>query len=98
MAYPTAPGDVRETLVKEQFIDALVDSDMRLRVKQARPLNLNDAIRHAVELEAFVKSDRKMLESKSHLCPLQTCKLDCETAAVPTPNPNTALEKLASEI
>ena len=72
MAYPTAPGDVRETLAKEQFIDALVDSDMILRVKLARPLNLNDAIRHADELEAFIKSDCKMLESKSHLRPLQT--------------------------
>ena len=27
-----------------------------------------------------------MLESKSHLRSLQTCKLDCETAAVSTPN------------
>ena len=50
LAYPTAPGDVRDTLAKEQFIDALEDSDIRLRAKQARPLNLNDAIRHAVEL------------------------------------------------
>jgi hypothetical protein len=24
---------------------------MRLRIKQARPINLNDAVRHAVELE-----------------------------------------------
>ena len=39
-----------------------------------------------------------MLESKSHLRPLQTCKLDWETTAVSTPNPNTALEDLASEI
>jgi hypothetical protein len=44
---------VRETLAKEQFIDSLIDGDMRLRIKQARPINLNDAIRHAVELEAF---------------------------------------------
>lgn len=74
LAYPTALGDVTETLAKEQFIDALIDSDMRLRVKQARPLNLNDAIRHAVELEAFIKSDRKMLDAESHLRPLQTSK------------------------
>ena len=39
-----------------------------------------------------------MLESKSHLRPLQTCKIDCETAAVSMPNPNTTLEELASEI
>ena len=57
MAYPTAPRDVRDTMTKKQFLDALVESDMRLRVKQAKPLKLNDAIRHAVELEAFIKSD-----------------------------------------
>jgi hypothetical protein len=45
-----APNDVRETLAKEQFIDSLIDGDMRLRIKQARPINFNDAIRHAVEL------------------------------------------------
>jgi hypothetical protein len=49
LAYPTTPNDVRETLAKEQFIDSLIDGDMRLRIKQARPINLNDAIRHAVD-------------------------------------------------
>lgn len=67
LAYPTAPNDVRETLAKEQFIDALVDADMRLRIKQARPQSLNDAIRLAVELEAFIKSDFGRIEQKSHL-------------------------------
>jgi hypothetical protein len=50
LAYPTAPNDIRESLAKEQFIDALIDVDMRLRIKQARPHSLNDAIRHAVEI------------------------------------------------
>ena len=59
MAYPTGPNDVKETLAKEQFIDALVSSDMRLRIKQARSTNLNDAVRHAVELEAFNKAEEK---------------------------------------
>ena len=27
LAYPTAPGEVRETLAKDQFIDALVDDE-----------------------------------------------------------------------
>ena len=67
LAYPTAPSDVRETLVKEQFIDALVSSDMRLRIKQARPENLNDAVRHAVELEAFNRAERKHLESQGYM-------------------------------
>ena len=49
LAYPTATVDLKEILAKEQFIDAIKDSDMRLRIKQARPTDLNDEVRHAVE-------------------------------------------------
>jgi len=59
LTYSTAPNDVSEILAKEQFVDCLANTDMRLRVKQAKPLNLNDAVRHAVELEAFNKAERK---------------------------------------
>ena len=61
LAYPKAPSDVRETLAKEQFVDALVNSEMRLKIKQARPVDLNDAVRHAVELEAFYRAESKQL-------------------------------------
>ena len=67
LAYPTAPLDVRETLAKEQFIDALVDSDIRLRIKQSRPKSLNDAVRLAVELEAYNKAESKTREGKGYL-------------------------------
>lgn len=67
LAYPTAPGDVCETLAKDYFIDALQSFDMCLRIKQSRPVNLNDAIRHAVELHAFVGSECKRHED-SGLC------------------------------
>jgi hypothetical protein len=53
LAYPTAPKVVRETLAKEQFIDALIDVDMRSRIKQARSVSLNDAVRHAVCFKLF---------------------------------------------
>ena len=59
LAYPKAPSDVRETLAKEQFVDSLVNSEMRLKIKQARPVNLNDAVRHAVELEAFYRAESR---------------------------------------
>lgn len=67
LAYPTAPADVCETLAKEYFIDALKSADMRLRVKQSRPQDLNDAIRHAVELDAFVGAERKKYEETGFL-------------------------------
>ncbi|CAC5377602.1 unnamed protein product [Mytilus coruscus] len=67
-ASETLPGlELRDTLAKEQFIDALVDSEMRLRIKQSRPKVLNDAIRLAVELEAYNTAESKTLKSMGHL-------------------------------
>ena len=40
---------------------------MRLRIKQARPANLNDAVRHAVELEAFNRAERQHLEGQGYM-------------------------------
>ncbi|KAH3795338.1 hypothetical protein DPMN_148888 [Dreissena polymorpha] len=36
---------------------------MRIRNKQARPSGLNDAVRHAVEIEAYYKAEQKHLAS-----------------------------------
>jgi hypothetical protein len=52
-AYPKAAAEVRETLSTEHFLDALVNSEMRIRIKQSRPANLNQAICLAVELDAL---------------------------------------------
>lgn len=54
-------------VAKEQFIAGLASADMRLRVKQERPLNLSDAVRHAVELEGFNKAERKHDEGRGYL-------------------------------
>ncbi|XP_065921922.1 uncharacterized protein [Magallana gigas] len=62
LAYPTANLEIRETLSRDQFVDALIDSDMRIRIKQSRPTNLNEAVKLAVELEVFNRA-----EHKSHL-------------------------------
>ena len=59
LAYASAPSEIKETLAKEQFIDSLYSSDIRLKVKQARPVDLNDAVRHAVELEAYYRAEQK---------------------------------------
>ncbi|CAC5370310.1 unnamed protein product [Mytilus coruscus] len=67
LAYPTAPLELRDTFAKEQFLDALVDSEMRLRIKQSRPKGLNDAIRLAVELEAYNKAESRTMKSMGHL-------------------------------
>ncbi|CAG2251003.1 unnamed protein product [Mytilus edulis] len=58
-AYPLAPIEVKETLSKDYFLDALHDSEMRIKIKQSRPQNLNQAICLAVELEAFYKAEKR---------------------------------------
>ena len=40
---------------------------MRIRIKQARPTSLNDAVRHAVELEAFVRAEKRKMENEGVL-------------------------------
>ena len=67
LAYPTVPENVRDTLAKQHFIKALADSKMRLRIKQSRPQNLNDAIRLAVELETFNRAERRVTEGPLYL-------------------------------
>lgn len=44
LANPKSPIDVRETLTKEQNVDELVSSEMRLKIKQALPADVNDAV------------------------------------------------------
>ena len=61
LAYSTASSDITETLSKDHFVDALVDSEMHNRIKQSRYSNLNEAMKLAVELEAYNRAERKSL-------------------------------------
>jgi len=67
LAYPEASFLLVDTLAKEQFIDALDDSDMRLKVQQARPTTINDAVQIAVELEAFARAELQRQGGKRHV-------------------------------
>lgn len=44
LAYPSAFVEIRETLAKNQFVDELADSEMRIRIKQSRLGHLKNAI------------------------------------------------------
>ena len=41
------------------FIDSISDAEMRLKIQQTRPKDLNEAIKVAVELEAFDRAERQ---------------------------------------
>jgi len=58
-AYPTASNDVIEALALDSFIDALNDSDIRLRLREIAPKNVSEAEQIAVRMEAHRIADRQ---------------------------------------
>jgi hypothetical protein len=58
LAYPGAAIRMHEDLTKDQFVEALGDGEIRWSVFQARPKNLTEALKVAMELEAFKESER----------------------------------------
>ena len=53
LAYHEAAEAMVEVLAKDQFVDALPDEDMRLRIRQNKPATLRDALGTALELESY---------------------------------------------
>ena len=59
LAFPDVPPNLRDTMARDHFVDALSDPDVRWKVQQSRPKTLDEALTIAVELEAFVSADRQ---------------------------------------
>jgi hypothetical protein len=58
LAYPTGSQDVVEALSLDSFIDALNDSDIRLRLREIAPKTISEAEKIAVRMEAHRLADR----------------------------------------
>ena len=73
LAYPEAAETMIVVLAKDQFIDALPDEDMCLRIRQSRPPTLQQALETALELESYSMASKRAkpvievhLEKESH--------------------------------
>ena len=66
-AYPTASQDVRETLAKNCFVDALQDHNLEVFIFQAKPVSLDEALKAALEYEAFSLSRAKRMNKAHHV-------------------------------
>ena len=58
-AYPGADSNITSILSLDHFIDAIADSDMRLRLREARPKDINEAEILAIRLETRRLADRQ---------------------------------------
>ena len=58
-AYPGVNKEVIETLSLDNFIDAITDSDIRMRVQELSPKSLDEAEQICVRLEAYKVADKQ---------------------------------------
>ena len=53
LAYPLSPTEVWEQLAKDCFVDEMNHSGLKWSILQGRPKNVEDAVKLALEYEAF---------------------------------------------
>ena len=71
LAYPTAPSEVREQLSKDCFIDSMNNADLEWSILQGKPKTVDDAIKLALEYEAFQRGKRGR---QSDFRPFRACE------------------------
>ena len=59
LTYADASSDTQNIHAMEQFIEAICDDDLRVRVLQSRPTNLQEALRSALEPESYTLAVRR---------------------------------------
>lgn len=64
LAYPDAQGKLRQQPSMDAFTEALNDSDMEWVVHQGKPRDMEDAVRIALEYEAFQTGKRKRIANR----------------------------------
>jgi hypothetical protein len=72
LAYPAAPMEVREHLARDCFIDSLNNSDMEWAVFQGKAASVDEAMRLALEFEAFQAGRKRRVDGKTEV------RMQCE--------------------
>ena len=68
-AFPTMDIAQRDLLSRDQFLDGLRDSNLRLRVRYGNPKSLDDAIRIALEVNAAeLAEERRRADDRQSTC------------------------------
>ena len=64
-AYPTASADLLDELSRDQFLEALTDKALRIKVKESDPSNLDQALTRALQLEALHEAENRRVGGRS---------------------------------
>ena len=66
-AFPGATNEILDQLAKDRFIDALVDKDLRIRIREGSPAKLDDAFSRGIQLEAIHKAENNKTRVRPHV-------------------------------
>ena len=58
-AYLEAVPDLQDSLAKDQFIDALEDREMRMKLRESGPKTLHEAVSRALQIEAMYEAESR---------------------------------------
>ena len=60
------PSEVLDDMAKNAFLDALTDYDFKIKVACCNPHNINEALTHALRLEALLTADPSKKAKRVH--------------------------------
>ena len=95
LAYPELKRDVRERLSKGHFSDAIAEPEIRAGIFRAHPKDLDEAIRAALETEAYLEAERHRQGIRK---PATKFTRKIQGDATPTESTPEGVTKLAQEI
>ena len=64
-AYPEAVADLQDSLAKDQFIDALEDREIRVKIRESGPKTLDEAVSRALQIEAMYEAESRRSGGRS---------------------------------
>ncbi|KAG7153758.1 hypothetical protein Hamer_G009438 [Homarus americanus] len=72
-AYPGASPDLLAVLLRDQFVDALDSTQVKIQVKLSQPVTLQEALARALEFESYVTSSLPNCRTESRTPLLTKC-------------------------
>ena len=64
-AYPEAIPDLQDSLTMDQFINALEDREIRMKIRESGPKTLDEAVSRALQIEAMYEAESRRTKVRS---------------------------------
>ena len=63
-AYPDAVPALQDSLAKDQFIDALKDREIRIKLRECGPKTLDEAVSRTLQIEAIYEAESRRTKGR----------------------------------